>query len=248
MDGRSTVSAGTHQRIQDGWPISNALDKAWLDLCEFYPGKRSDVMLDVRLSAAHVFVGFMELPAAEANTTPRYAMQGIAETWANHVWQLAPGEWITRWQKLTPTGAFLVSSANRSVHEAILSFAKGNRLHLRSCLPASLSRQHVQSMLSSPAVTRRQDSGTADALILWTELLSSGRRASQVQIFRWSNGSPSAIWRGWIPPQDNIEKEDIALKGAIRRFVMSSGNLVDITIHRSSWPTAADALSPTSEA
>ncbi|MGC4396503.1 hypothetical protein [Hydrogenophaga sp. T2] len=242
-DERADVAARAHRQILNGRSISNALDEAWLDLRGLFPGKPSDVMLDVRLSAAHVFVGLMKLPPGETATTPHHAMQGIAETWAHHVWRLEPGERITRSQKLAPTGAFLVSSTNRSVHEAISSFAKESRLHLRSCLPAALSPQLMQRVFDAPAKYRRQDASAADALILWTELMSTGCRAPQVQLFRWSNGSPSAMWRGWIPPQGTSEADDTALKAAIRRFLRSSDEVLDIAIYRTSWPRAANNVS-----
>lgn len=239
--------AGTAWGALEGSSLLAALDDCWSEFKGAYPQKLDRVTLDVHLSSAHVFVGLMELRPSESAISRSDAWKDIVESWAGQVWHQAPGTRITRWQRLDNTGAVLVSSTDRNIHEALLRFAQRHQMRLRSCLPAALSPQIMDSTLESSGSPHERAPLAMETLILWTEFNATGQRIAPVQLLRWAKGSPNAIWRGWLPPRGDIQDEENALKGAVRRFLGLSQEASHLTVLRTRWPSGMNAHAPSGD-
>jgi hypothetical protein len=239
--------AGAARTSLAGSSLEDALDHCWSQLKIAYPHKLDRVTLDVQLSSAHVFIGLMELPPSESSMRRSGTWNDIVESWAGQVWLSDSSTRVTRWQQLDGAGSVLVSSTDRSVHEACLRFAQKNHMRFRSCLPAALSPQIMDGVLESSDAPQERNPIASDIVILWTECTAAGQRVAPVQLLRWAKGAPNTIWRGWIPSHNDIKDDENALTGAVRRFLGSSQGASQVTVLRMRWPNGSDVQAPWSE-
>lgn len=186
------------------------MEQAWSGLRELVGADMGTAAFSAQLGLSHARLGLLHLGQDGQSAMAAAVIDSYVRVWIQQMWRVDPASQIVRWERVAKTPKLLISSIDLRVYSLLEAFTQRHRLRFISCKPAVLSAPELAAASS--------ESSDASRLVVWTEPSATAVRSPLVQLMHCKNGQTVALWRGWVPAQEQENSSDTALDGAVRRF------------------------------